>query len=154
MCGHAGGLVIRAKSARKRVSGPQLILGWESSSRRSSVVPDRWQPTMKIGWVTGRCDPAGTMGAGSCLGSGIVSCRATHGGVGKILVVGAPGEQLEQQHDADGEEQPGTGRGDGLADQAGEAGCPLDLTNDDDRLGVGGAVLGLGPLHALLEYVE
>ena len=34
---------------QERVSGPQLIRGWESSIRRSIVVPERWQPTTKIG---------------------------------------------------------------------------------------------------------
>jgi hypothetical protein len=36
-------------STRKRVMGPQLMFGWESSITRTSVLPDRWHPTMNIG---------------------------------------------------------------------------------------------------------
>jgi hypothetical protein len=36
-------------SGRKRVMGPQLMFGWESSITRTSVLPDRWHPTMNIG---------------------------------------------------------------------------------------------------------
>src|SRR6266545_608719 len=38
-----------SRSARKRVSGPQLMFGCESRIRRISVVPERWHPTTKIG---------------------------------------------------------------------------------------------------------
>src|SRR5919108_323676 len=49
MCGQLVSSVIRAKSGRKRVSGPQLMLGCESRISRSRVVPEPWQPTMKMG---------------------------------------------------------------------------------------------------------
>jgi hypothetical protein len=49
---------------QEQVSGPQPILGWESRISRSSVVPERWQPTTKIGArVLAVSSPNGTVQA-------------------------------------------------------------------------------------------
>src|SRR5207342_255280 len=71
MRGQLASLVIFSKSARNRVSGPQLMAGWESRINRKRVVPERWQPTTKIGGPDMAGDPRAE-GVGAAEGSGLV----------------------------------------------------------------------------------
>ena len=66
----------------------------------------------------------------------------------------AVGAEFEKQHDADGQQQSGPEGRHGAPDELRHAEHPLDLAGHDHRLGIGGAVVRLRPLQALLEEVQ
>jgi hypothetical protein len=66
----------------------------------------------------------------------------------------AVGAEFEKQHDADGQQQSGPEGRHGAPDELGHVEHPLDLAGHDHRLGIGGALVRLRPLQALLEEVQ